>query len=444
MSSASVIAKPCRTQLFTFALILCACASCLSELDQHFDVENADEPNLCLLQVRSVIVSKPLAPSKPLTSVEMPDAGGMREPPLGSTEVAIPNAPVTTAQEAPLRTIPEHGRHGRGQGPIELLSTKRQKTFVVGGLSLGDGPNQVVCLLVALAIPILFLLAYQFVLYPPDDDRYQSRRSSGTSAPNYNDGRPRSQAPTMQSPMSSYRVASSSQPGSTSGLVLGIPRALVPVAQEVRIDVLNLGADGSAVLSAVVSERKGRPGIWLLAASQAPVAWLDTSQALLDGGDFADPTPRRGLANEAGRCVVLHRAQNQAGSWMPSAWGGPPAPPNAPFAVLVLTRNEAGGILVAQRYSGGSQSGGDLLTVSLTPHGEVIAVNDTRGAVLATAEPGAAQSPSGSVKGSARVLLDSQAGNPSHTVVAVSPGADVVLVVAAVISAQKLHPHFSF
>lgn len=396
--------------------------------------------SLCLLQVQAQKVSRPS------DSDEVPDDGVVREQHTDGAAVVLGQA-----DAAPLPK-PEQSQHAKVQGPIELLATKRQSSLVVGGVSLGAAPNQVVCLLVALAIPLLFLLAYQFVINPPSPrSGYGPQRSSSGSIPSYNDGRRRStgdSATSLQSPISSYRVASAGSLG-TPGIVLGVPRALVPVAQESRLEVVNLGGDGASVLSAIVSERQGRPGIWLLAASQAPVAWLDTSQALLDGGGLADPTPRRGLASEAGRCVVLHRSQSGSGSWMPSSWGGPPAPPNAPFAMMVLNRNEAGGTLVAQRYTGGMQSGSSLLTVSLTPHGEVISVNDGAGAVLASAQPNSSGfSPSGSLKGapfcSPRVLLDSQAGNPSHTVIAMASGADVVLVVAAVISAQKLHPHFSF
>jgi len=418
------VAKLHQAQLLTFAFIWCLCVPCLSELDQHFDLDSADEANLYLLQLRSEFVTKPVVSraSVNVVEVESPQGAVVPDLPLDERAGNSPNATASSA-ETPLHSgqpagaSPSYIKHEAGQGQP------------VGTSPTDPAPNQIVCLLVALAIPVLFLLAYQMVVNLPNGHRYGLRHSSSpgytdgswhSSAPGYTDGSWRSGGgspggASMQSPISSYRVTSAQAVG-TSQLVLGIPRALVPVAQETRIDVVNLGAGGGSILSAVVSERKGRPGIWLLAASQAPVAWLDTSRALLDSSDLQGPGPSSSQ-DEAGRYVVLHRTQNGGGS-------SPGAPPHDPLAMLALTRTQAGaGTLVAKRYSGGSQTGGQLLTVSLTPHGEVVAINSAQGALLASAEQGG--------------------GNPSHTVLSVSSGADVVLVVAAVVSAQKLHPNFS-
>lgn len=328
------------------------------------------------------------------------------------------------------------------QGQEESITTRER---VGVGSFLQSSTSNLMCLAVAVAIPALFLVAYYFVLYPPGAGRQgngkgQAPRPAGSAGLAYR-GAPGAES----SPVCSHRAANLSAPG----LVLGIPRALVPVAQEARVDIADLGTDAT-FLHVIVSERSKNPGIWLLAPDRVPVGFLDTSQALLDPGSEG-PTPRRGIAQESGRCVVLHRAPSNQGSWVPASWlsgYSMNSAPDAPFAVFVLNRTSEGGHLVAQRFAaagpGQKSRSKFLLTVNVDAHGQVTTVNDKAGVVLATTEPSVpVYSPSGDRPGSAQMLTESQAIHSSHTVMALSPDVDIVLIVAAVLSAQKLHPYFA-
>lgn len=329
-----------------------------------------------------------------------------------------------------LLALVQQGQH-RSNMPRERMSV---------GIVLQNTTSNLMCLTVAVAIPALFLVAYYFVLYPPGRQGSGKGQAPRPTGPAYR-GAPGAES----SPVCSHRAAGLSAPG----LILGIPRALVPVAQEARVDIADLGAD-TTFLHVVVSERSKSPGIWLLAPDRVPVGFLDTSQALLDPG-MEGPTPRRGIAQESGRCVVLHRAPSNQGSWLPASWLGGHSmnsTPDAPFAIFVLNRTPEGGHLVAQRFAaagpGQKSRSKFLLTVNVDAHGQVTTVNDKAGVVLATTEPSVTvYSPSGDRPGSAQMLAESQQVHSSHTVMALSPNVDIVLIVAAVLSAQKLHPYFA-
>lgn len=343
---------------------------------------------------------------------------------------------------AELGNIPLAGLLALIQRGQEKSSTTRAHGDVASILQ--SATSNFMCLAVAIAIPTLFLVAYYFVLYPPfgrqGGGKAQAPRPAGSAGLAYR-GAPGAES----SPVCSHRAAGLSAPG----LTIGIPRALVPVAQEARVDIANLGTDAT-FLHVIVSERSDNPGIWLLAPDRVPVGFLDTSQALLDPG-MEGPSPRQGIAQESGRCVVLHRAPSNQGSWVPASWLGGHSmnsTPDAPFAVFVLNRTPEGGHLVAQRFAaagpGQKSRSKFLLTVNVDAHGQVTTVHDKAGVVLATTEPSVqVYSPSSSRPGSAQMLTESQAAHASHTVMALSPNVDVVLIVAAVLSAQKLHPYFA-
>lgn len=386
-----------------------------------------------LLQVAARMVEReerlPQPPSRP--------RAGFGDKPLAGLLVSIRHglglASDPSFDTALLRALAE-------DDPIPVHSMTTREHVAVGSMLQRTTSNSM-CLAVAVAIPALLLLAYCF------DSPDAGRQGSGKGQAPCPIGAP----DTESSLVYSRRAAALS----AQGLSLGIPRALLPWAQEARADIADLGTD-TTFLKVMVSERSSNPGIWLLASDRVPVGFLDTSQALLDPR-AEGPTP----GQESRRCVVFHRSPNNQGSLVPASWRSEcsmhrspdaskqsgPLDPDAPFAVFVLNRTPAGGQLVAQRCanagSGQKSRSKLLLTVNMDAYGQVMTVNDRAGVMLATTDPaGTVYSPSGHGPGSARIVTERRGAHASHTVITLSLDADVVLIAAAVLSAQKLQSYF--
>mmetsp|Transcript_50978 Transcript_50978/g.110599 ORF Transcript_50978/g.110599 Transcript_50978/m.110599 type:complete len:406 (+) Transcript_50978:53-1270(+) len=187
---------------------------------------------------------------------------------------------------------------------------------------------------------------------------------------------------------------------SAAGIPLGIPVELLPTAQNLVMEVRDT-RNMQIVLRAFVSERN-EPGIMLETTDGTPVAFLDTSNALLPTSASED------------RHVVLRRATN--GGWD----GG-----GTPFASIEL--NRANNTLVARRGDLGSRAP-PLLTVTLNSSGKVVSLADTNGRLMGIAE---------STADSSRTNVSPSSWNATFTI-RIFNGVDAGLVLCAVLAAQKL------
>lgn len=234
---------------------------------------------------------------------------------------------------------------------------------------------------------------------------------------------------------------------SRPGQVLGIPRGLVPVAQEARLEIRDLVTD-SVLFQAVASETGQKPGIWLLTKDGQSVAFLDTEHALLDPRTATNPDLR--LAKETGRRVILHRVVGGEQSYF--SWSGftPRGDVGEPFAIFVLNASSGGGAVVAQRFAARGLTAGPagrskfLLSVNLDAYGQVVAVTDKNGKYLASTQADkTVYSARGEQPGSGVLITHHREEHPGATILALMPNVDTVLILAAVMSVQKLHPYFT-
>lgn len=312
---------------------------------------------------------------------------------------------------------------------LSLADSSMTTEEVLGAPSMVSG----MILMVASLIPVFFFLAYCVTLQAPLE-----QKPAGAPRRPLRPG-------TADSPLCSHRETIAK-----GGQVLGIPRGLVPVAQEARVEVRNLANDG-VFFNVEVSERSENPGIWIKTPDGAPLAYLDTRHALLDP---RGETSARGLAAESGRKVILHRAAAaEQASYMPFM-SGPTARADIaePYAVFVLNTSATGGALVAQRFNaraglavGETNRSKFLINVNLDVHGQVTTVKDAKtGQTLASSQPDIpVYSPSHTHRGSADLLTQFRGEHPGATTLALAPKSDTVLILAAVLSVQKLHPYFT-
>lgn len=205
------------------------------------------------------------------------------------------------------------------------------------------------------------------------------------------------------------------------GIVLGVPVELAPMPQSLVMDIKDLTNHGRVIARAFVSERDD-PGIMLESTDGTPVAFVDTTQALVDIS----------RASRGNRHAILRRASKDG-------WDGN----GTPFAVFFLNKNATGSTLVAR--SGGAPSRSrPLISAQVDVAGKVMSVVDHEGRSIAVSEgpmrPGSDVGPRDSGGGGTAApsgMWGGGFGRPT-TALRVFQGADAGLVLCAVFAAQKL------
>lgn len=204
------------------------------------------------------------------------------------------------------------------------------------------------------------------------------------------------------------------------GIVLGVPVELAPTPQSLVMDIKDLTNQGRVIARAFVSERDD-PGIMLESTDGTPVAFVDTTQALVD-------ITRTARGN---RHAILRRASKDG-------WDGN----GMPFAVFFLNKNASGSTLVAR--SGGAPSHTPpFMSAQVDVAGKVMSVMDQDGRSIAASE-GSVQP--GSDRGMRQGTPSSSTGvagwgggfGRPTTALRVYQGTDAGLVLCAVFAAQKL------